>query len=97
MIARRIGDRPFMFMSSGGRGPDQLGPLFSDFSYNLPGWRHFLTLIRVGRVVPDRLGITPDEIDSGHCPALSRPQELTDRLHTYWDAVQRLEGDHLQS
>ena len=45
MIARRIGDRPFMFMSSGGRGPDQLGPLVSDFSYNLPGWRRFLTLI----------------------------------------------------
>jgi pimeloyl-ACP methyl ester carboxylesterase len=51
----------------------------------------------VRRVVRDRLGITPDEIDSGHCPALSRPQELTERLHTYWDAVQRLEGDHLQS
>ena len=27
-------------------------------------------------VVRDRLGITPDEIDSGHCPALSRPREL---------------------
>jgi pimeloyl-ACP methyl ester carboxylesterase len=51
----------------------------------------------VRRVVRDRLGMTPDEIDSGHCPALSRPQELTDRLHTYWDAVQRLEGERLQS
>ena len=27
-------------------------------------------------VVRDRLGIEPDEIDSGHCPALSRPREL---------------------
>jgi pimeloyl-ACP methyl ester carboxylesterase len=41
----------------------------------------------VRRVVQDRLGITPDEIDSGHCPALSRPDELTTRLETYWDAA----------
>ena len=34
----------------------------------------------VRRVVQDRLGITPDEIDSGHCAALSRPRELTDML-----------------
>jgi len=37
------------------------------------------------QVVQDRLGITPDEIDSGHCPALSRPQELADRLETFRD------------
>jgi pimeloyl-ACP methyl ester carboxylesterase len=42
----------------------------------------------VRRVVRDRLGITPDEIDSGHCPALSRPQELADHLETYWAAAQ---------
>jgi pimeloyl-ACP methyl ester carboxylesterase len=34
-------------------------------------------------VVRDRLGITPDEIDGGHCPALSRPLDLTDRLEAY--------------
>jgi len=34
-------------------------------------------------VVGDRLGITPDEIDGGHCVALSRPQELADRLEKY--------------
>ena len=34
-------------------------------------------------VVRDRLGITPDEIDSGHCPMLSRPEELADRLEAY--------------
>ena len=34
-------------------------------------------------VVRDRLGITPDEIDSGHCPMLSRPGELADRLVAY--------------
>lgn len=37
----------------------------------------------VRRVVRDRLGMTPDEIDSGHCAALSRPQELVDRLEAY--------------
>jgi pimeloyl-ACP methyl ester carboxylesterase len=35
------------------------------------------------RVVSRRLGITPDEMDSGHLPALSRPRELTDRLEAY--------------
>jgi len=37
----------------------------------------------VRRVVRDRLGITPGEIDSGHCAALSRPRELVDRLEAY--------------
>lgn len=31
----------------------------------------------------DRLGITPDEIASGHCPALSRPAELAAMLNSY--------------
>jgi pimeloyl-ACP methyl ester carboxylesterase len=35
------------------------------------------------RVVQDRLGITPDEIDSSHAPYLSRPQELAERLEAY--------------
>lgn len=34
-------------------------------------------------VVRDRLGIQPEEIDSGHTPALSRPKELADRLVGY--------------
>jgi pimeloyl-ACP methyl ester carboxylesterase len=40
-------------------------------------------------VVRDRLGITPDEIDSGHTPALSRPPELADRLESYRVATAR--------
>ena len=32
------------------------------------------------QVVRDRLGIEPDEIDGGHCVALSRPQELVELL-----------------
>jgi pimeloyl-ACP methyl ester carboxylesterase len=34
-------------------------------------------------MVQNRLGITPDEIDGGHTPALSRPKELADRLEAY--------------
>jgi pimeloyl-ACP methyl ester carboxylesterase len=35
------------------------------------------------RVARQRLGITPDEIDAGHCVALSRPNELAERLDGY--------------
>jgi pimeloyl-ACP methyl ester carboxylesterase len=35
------------------------------------------------RVVRERLGIAPDEIDGGHLLALSRPKELADRLEAY--------------
>jgi pimeloyl-ACP methyl ester carboxylesterase len=35
------------------------------------------------RVSQERLGITPDEVDGGHTPALSRPEELADRLEAY--------------
>lgn len=44
------------------------------------------------RVAQERLGITPDEIDGGHTPALSRPRELADRLEAY-AAEQGLLGD----
>ena len=35
------------------------------------------------RVVSDRLGIAPDEMDGGHLPALARPKELAERLSDY--------------
>lgn len=35
------------------------------------------------RVVRERLDISPDEITSGHCVALSRPEALADRLMKY--------------
>lgn len=35
------------------------------------------------RLAHDRLGIVPEEIDSGHCVALSRPVELADVLESY--------------
>jgi pimeloyl-ACP methyl ester carboxylesterase len=35
------------------------------------------------RLVKDRLGITADEIDGGHLPALARPSELVERLEAY--------------
>ncbi len=44
---------------------------------------HLLPPAFVRRVARERLGITPDEIDGGHTPALSRPHELADRLAAY--------------
>ncbi|HEY8547771.1 MAG TPA: alpha/beta hydrolase [Acidimicrobiales bacterium] len=41
------------------------------------------------RIVPARLGITPDEIESGHLPALARPAELTDYLLRCWEELER--------
>jgi pimeloyl-ACP methyl ester carboxylesterase len=35
------------------------------------------------QVVQARLGLTPTEMDSGHCPALSHPQELVERLEAF--------------
>jgi pimeloyl-ACP methyl ester carboxylesterase len=35
------------------------------------------------RVVRERLGIVPDEIDGGHLPALSHPHDLIERLEAY--------------
>jgi pimeloyl-ACP methyl ester carboxylesterase len=35
------------------------------------------------RVVQERLGIVPDELDGGHLPALARPRELVQRLEAY--------------
>ncbi len=35
------------------------------------------------RVVGERLGIIPDEIEGGHCIALSRSKELADQLEAY--------------
>ena len=35
------------------------------------------------RVVAERLGITPDEMDGGHLPALAHPDELVERLEAY--------------
>jgi len=37
------------------------------------------------RVVQERLGIVPDEMDGGHLPALARPDELAGRLLAYVD------------
>jgi pimeloyl-ACP methyl ester carboxylesterase len=41
------------------------------------------------RVVRERLGITPDELDSGHTPALSHPKELVGRLEAYRAELER--------
>jgi pimeloyl-ACP methyl ester carboxylesterase len=45
------------------------------------------------RVAQERLDITPDEIDGGHTPALSRPHELAERLEAYRVSIARNEPD----
>jgi pimeloyl-ACP methyl ester carboxylesterase len=35
------------------------------------------------RVVQERLGFAPDEMDGGHLPALARPDDLVERLERY--------------
>jgi pimeloyl-ACP methyl ester carboxylesterase len=39
------------------------------------------------RITTERLGITADEIDGGHCVALSRPIELADRFEQFLEAT----------
>jgi pimeloyl-ACP methyl ester carboxylesterase len=41
------------------------------------------------RLAHERLGIVPDEIASGHCPALSRPRELADIFERYASSTWR--------
>jgi hypothetical protein len=43
----------------------------------------FLPAAFMQRVVTERLGIVPDEIDGGHMVALTRPRHLADRLERY--------------
>jgi pimeloyl-ACP methyl ester carboxylesterase len=38
-------------------------------------------------MVQRRLGIAADELDGGHCPFLSRPTDLAERLHAYRAAL----------
>lgn len=44
---------------------------------------HFFPADFFRRLVPERLGIVPDEIPGCHCVALSHPGELADRLESY--------------
>jgi pimeloyl-ACP methyl ester carboxylesterase len=39
------------------------------------------------RVVEERLGFEPDEMDGGHLPALAHPSELVERLEAYRVAI----------
>ena len=41
---------------------------------------HFFPADFQRRIVRERLGIIPDEMDGGHLPALSRPADLVDHL-----------------
>ncbi|GAB3204338.1 alpha/beta hydrolase [Nocardia tengchongensis] len=43
----------------------------------------FLPATFMRRVVSERLGVVPDEIDGGHMVALTRPRQLADRLEAH--------------
>jgi pimeloyl-ACP methyl ester carboxylesterase len=72
----------------------QSGTPFAE-PWPLGRWPHVRTKFLVGRddrffpasfmrrVVRERLGMVPDQIQGGHLIALSRPRELADRLVTY--------------
>ncbi|WP_328473023.1 alpha/beta hydrolase [Actinoplanes sp. NBC_00393] len=76
------------------RAPDQSSVRLSEPS-PLKAWPDVPTRVLIGRddrlipvpylrrVAQQRLGVTPDVIDGGHTPALSRPAELAARLHAY--------------
>jgi predicted enzyme related to lactoylglutathione lyase/pimeloyl-ACP methyl ester carboxylesterase len=75
----------------------------------LDAWPDVPTRVLVGRhdrlfppeflvaLARERLGIEADVIDSGHLPALSRPDELTDWLETYRAASGRSPGERPSS
>ncbi len=74
--------------------PRQSGAPFT-LPWSLTGWPKVPTRFLQGRddryfpvefqrrVVQERLGIAPDEMDGGHLVALSRPKELAERLEAY--------------
>ncbi|WP_328994277.1 hypothetical protein OG394_07585 [Kribbella sp. NBC_01245] len=43
-VAARIGNRPFLWLASGGFGPEYFGSLVTPFWYGLKGWRRFLSI-----------------------------------------------------
>jgi pimeloyl-ACP methyl ester carboxylesterase len=75
----------------------------SDRAYREPwpleAWPDVPTRVLIGRndrllpaawmrdVARERLGIIPDDIDSGHCVNLSQPAALAERLVSYWADV----------
>jgi hypothetical protein len=75
--ARRQSDTP-------GREPWPLGA-WPDIETRFVLCRNdrFFPALWLRPLVRDRLGIQPAEIDSGHCPALSRPRELAGLLDRY--------------
>jgi pimeloyl-ACP methyl ester carboxylesterase len=79
-------------------GASSVGRGFED-PWPLDGWPDVRTRFVLGsgdrlfpadfqrRVVAERLpGVVPDEIDTGHLPALARPAELTELLLAWWAA-----------
>ena len=56
-----------------------IGPLIFWLAWNVLDFAAAVGLPELGF-----WGIVPDEIDGGHCVALSRPKELAERLDSYY-------------
>jgi|Tabmets5t2r1_1033131.scaffolds.fasta_scaffold57580_2 pimeloyl-ACP methyl ester carboxylesterase len=78
-VVEAVGDRTGLVVVAQSYG-GFTAPLVCD---RLPADDVFFPADFLRRVVQDRLAITPDEIDGGHCVALSRPRELADRLESF--------------
>jgi pimeloyl-ACP methyl ester carboxylesterase len=73
------------------KGRDQAGTTWTE-PWPLPAWPNVPVIVVLGRndrlfpvawlrrVAKNRLGVTPVEVDSGHCVALARPRELAGLL-----------------
>lgn len=78
--------------------PPQSDTIF-DKPFPLEQWPDIPTKVVVGtldrmfpvelqrRLCKDRLGVVPDEIPTGHLPALAKPEALAERLLAYADAL----------
>ncbi|GAA3001228.1 alpha/beta hydrolase [Streptosporangium longisporum] len=85
---------PALAAEAGRRGRDQSATPFTE-PWPLTSWPavptrfllcrddRFFPAEFTRRVVRERLGIVPDEMDGGHAVALARPRELADRLEAY--------------
>lgn len=85
---------PDLFAEAGQRDKPQSGRPFAD-PWPLESWPRVPTRVITARedrlfprdfqhrVARERLGITPDDVDGGHCAMLSRPAQIAARLDAY--------------
>lgn len=92
-VPRQLADRVSSNEPSPPSNAAYYGPWPLDAHPAVPTWYILCTEDRLfpaafqRQLTRARLGITPDEITSGHCPALSRPTELAAMLNAFTHAT----------